>query len=95
MRPLPEPVAARISLNGTPVGAMPLGPEWTESAFTLPDPLPPGPPVLRLDVPAFRPANVVPGSDDTRDLGLMLDRIRVEARPHAKIAVSASRGGAS
>jgi hypothetical protein len=94
-RPLPSPVSARVSLNGTPLGALPLGPEWTESAFTLPDPLPAGPPVLRLDVPAFRPANVVPGSDDTRDLGLMLDRIRVEAKPRAKIAVSASQGGAS
>jgi hypothetical protein len=94
-RPLPSPVTARVSLSGAPLGDLPLGPEWTESAFTLPDPLPDGPPVLRLDVPAFRPANVVPGSDDTRDLGLMLDRIRIEGRARAKIAVSASRGGVS
>jgi hypothetical protein len=34
--------------------------------------------VLRLDVAPWRPANVEPGSDDVRDLGVMVDRIRVD-----------------
>ena len=95
-RPITAPVPARVSLSGTPLGTMELGPGWTEHAFALPAPLPAGPPVLRLDVPAFRPANVMPGSDDTRDLGLMLDRIRIQGPPGARvnISVSASRGGA-
>jgi hypothetical protein len=60
-------------------------PSWTDHAFALPEPLPPGPPVLRLDVvdpvtgraAAWRPANVLPGSSDDRDLGIVVDRVRV------------------
>jgi hypothetical protein len=35
--------------------------------------------VLRFDVNAWRPANVLPEATDTRDLGVMLDRLRLEA----------------
>jgi hypothetical protein len=62
--------------------------DFSEYRFTLPAPLPPGPPLLRLDVPAWRPANVLPGSDDVRDLGVMVDRIRVDG----KIPVSPGGG---
>jgi len=33
---------------------------------------------LRLDVPAWRPFNFLPGSSDVRDLGVMVDRIQVK-----------------
>ncbi|MBI3932534.1 MAG: glycosyltransferase family 39 protein [Acidobacteria bacterium] len=73
------PVA--VSLSGQALGGFVPGPEWTDHVLTLPDPLPPGPPVLRLDVPAFRPANVWEGDPDSRDLGVMVDRITIGARP--------------
>jgi hypothetical protein len=94
-RPLKAPLSARVSLSGVPLGTLELGPDWVDHGFVLPTPLPAGPPVLRLDVPAFRPANVMPGSEDTRELGLMLDRIRVLSapEPHAKILDSAHAGG--
>jgi hypothetical protein len=60
-----KPAAVSVSLSGTPLGG-----------FTVE----PGPPVLRLDVTAWRPANLLPDSSDTRDLGVMLDRIRLEER---------------
>ena len=31
--------------------------------------------MLRLDMPAWRPINVMFDSEDTRDLGIMVDRI--------------------
>jgi len=37
-------------------------------------------------------ANLLAGSSDTRDLGIMVDRIRVEGGP-ATIGVSVERGG--
>ena len=43
--------------------------------------------VLRLDVPTFRPANAWPDDPDTRDLGVMLDRIQLT------IPVSRAAGG--
>ena len=91
-RPLTSP--ARVSLSGRALGEFVARPEWSEHVFVLPSPLPPGPPVLRLDVAPWRPANVLPGSTDTRDLGIMVDRIRVIPRDPAKIAVSAPGGGA-
>jgi hypothetical protein len=91
-RPLTSP--ARVSLSGRALGEFVARPEWSEHVFVLPSPLPPGPPVLRLDVSPWRPANVLPGSTDTRDLGIMVDRIRVIPRDAGKIAVSAAVGGA-
>jgi hypothetical protein len=37
--------------------------------------------VLRLDVAGWRPANTEPGSTDVRDLGVMVDRVRLEGTP--------------
>jgi hypothetical protein len=67
----------RISLGGVPLGAFTAGPDW--QAFTLRVPLAfRGVPVLRLDVPGWRPANTEKGSSDVRDLGVMVDRVRME-----------------
>lgn len=93
-RPLTNPARVTVSLSGQPLGEFVAGPEWSEHFLALPSALPPGPPVVRLDVPPWRPANVWPGAPDARDLGIMVDRIRVIARDPAKIAVSAPGGGA-
>ena len=76
-RPLSAPVAVKVSLSGVSLGEFEAGSEFVDHALTLPAPLPPGPPVLRLQVPSWRPANVLPGATDTRDLGVMVDRVRV------------------
>jgi hypothetical protein len=74
-RPVTSPADVKATFAGVPVGAFRVGDDWAQYAVTLPAPLPPGSPLLRLDVPAWRPANVLPGSDDVRDLGVMVDRI--------------------
>jgi len=76
-RPDDKPATVSVRLNGRPLGNVTMEGGFRDYTFTLPAPLPPGPPLLRLDVPAWRPANVLPGSDDVRDLGVMVDRIRV------------------
>jgi len=86
-RPATAPVPVSVSVGGTPVGRFAAGREWEEHRLRLPDPLPAGPVVLRLDVPTFRPANAWPGDPDTRDLGVMVDRIRLT------IPVSRTAGG--
>jgi hypothetical protein len=73
-RPNPAPVT--VSLSGIVLGRLVAGAEWRTYTFALPSTLP-DPLVLRLDVPAWRPINVLPGSDDPRDLGVMVDRIEV------------------
>lgn len=101
-RTLAPPVVA-VSLSGVRLGEFTPGPDWTTATFALPALLPPGPPVLRLDVVdaarrralTWRPANVLAGSDDTRDLGVMVDRVRVERGPAARMSVSSLGGGAS
>lgn len=75
-RPDVKPV--KVSLSGVPLGSFIPGGDWADATLSLPKSLPAGPPVLRLDLPAWRPANVLEGSSDTRDLGIMLDRIRLE-----------------
>jgi hypothetical protein len=79
-RPPDAPATVTASLSATPLGRFEVGADWEQYRLTLPDPLPPGPPVLRLDVPPFRPINLIPGSRDPRDLGIMLDRIRILAQ---------------
>lgn len=74
-RPAGAPVA--VSLNGVPLGSFDATADWTEHELRLPDPLPPGPPLLRLDVPAWRPANTDPSATDQRDLGVMVDRLTI------------------
>jgi hypothetical protein len=93
-RPLTSPARVAVSLSGLALGEFGARPEWSEHVFALPSPLPAGPPVLRLDVNPWRPINVIAGSQDTRDLGVMIDRVRVVPREDpGKIAVSAPRGG--
>jgi hypothetical protein len=79
-RPQQAPVTA--AFGGVALGHADLGSAWEDLSFTLPDPLPPGPPVLRLDVPGWRPARSLEGSTDTRDLGIMVDRIVIEPKKH-------------
>ena len=78
------PARVAVSLSGVPLGSFVAGPEWASFTLPLPDPLPPGPPVLRLDAPAWRPVNVIPGARDTRDLGVMVERLRVEESSRAR-----------
>jgi hypothetical protein len=73
-----KPPVVGVSVSGQPIGTFLATPVWTDHVLRLPSPLPSGPPVLRFDVPSWRPVNVLPGSDDVRDLGVMLHRIRIE-----------------
>jgi hypothetical protein len=91
-RPAPPPATVRVSLGGTALGTFEATPAWSEHALRLPDPLPAGPALLRLDVPAWRPANVLADTTDFRDLGIMVDRVRLEAA-NARIHVSPAAGG--
>jgi hypothetical protein len=75
----PDAPLVTASLSGMPLGDFVVGSQWKRHVLSLPDELPPGPPVLRLDMPAWRPINVLPDSDDTRDLGIMVDRISIGA----------------
>jgi hypothetical protein len=77
-RPAASPADVKATFAGVPVGTFRVEGEWADYVVTLPAPLPPGSPLLRLDVPAWRPANVLPGSEDVRDLGVMVDRIVLE-----------------
>jgi hypothetical protein len=95
-RPVGVPVPVTVTIGGQGAGHFEAGGEWTEHTVRLPDPLPPGPPVLRLDVPTFRPANVGLAKDDARDLGVMLDRVRLGeggSGRNATIPVSRAAGG--
>lgn len=83
-RPATPPVTVAVSLNGVALGSVTPAADWADASVTLPDPLPPGPPVLRLDVPSFKPANVWPGDSDTRELGVMIDRIWLAETPAAE-----------
>jgi hypothetical protein len=73
-----RPPAVTATLSGAPIGSFLAGPDWVTYSLRLPNPLPPGPPVLRLDVPAWRPVNFLAGSSDIRDLGIMIDRVQVK-----------------
>ena len=76
-RPASRPARVEVSLNGAALGAFIAGPEWNEHALRLPDPLPAGPRVLRLDVAAWRPVHTDPAAGDERDLGVMVDRLEI------------------
>jgi hypothetical protein len=79
VRPPSRPAEVTVSLSGVELGRFTVGAERDAHEVPLPDPLPPGPPLLRLDVPAWRPINELPGSQDTRDLGIMVERVRLRA----------------
>jgi hypothetical protein len=75
-----KPADVAVYLGDVPVGRFTATNEWKEFDLTLPDVLPPGPPTLRLEVPAWRPSNTDPRSTDTRDLGVMIDWVRLTPR---------------
>ena len=85
----PTPVEVRVSLAGVPLGSFLAGPLFETFRLPLPRPLPSGSRVLRLDVPAWRP-----GDQDGRELGVMVDRVAVEAEAHARVVRSGIIGGA-
>ena len=72
------PAEVHVSLSGVELGTFVAGPDWSDHHLPLPSPLPAGAPVLRFDVKAWRPMNVVPGSEDTRELGVMIDGARID-----------------
>lgn len=76
----PDEPEVRVSLSGVAIGSFHPSHAWSEYRLRLPEPLPPGAPLLRLDVKAFRPKNVDPRSEDTRDLGVMIDRVKLSPR---------------
>jgi hypothetical protein len=76
-RPATKPARVTVSLGGAPLGSFDAGAAWRDHELRLPDPLPPGPPVLRLDVPAWRPTHTDPTATDERDLGVMVDRLAI------------------
>ena len=80
-RPARLPAHVEVSMGGVRLGGFEAGAAWTEEVVALPAVLPPGPPVLRFDVRAWRPANELARSTDLRDLGVMVDRIRLRAGP--------------
>ena len=79
-RPAQNPARVSVSLSGVELGVFEAGTDFRSHTLTLPEPLPEGPPILRFDVSDWRPINEVPGSRDTRDLGVMIDRITVKDR---------------
>ena len=81
LRPLSaRPARVSAYFADVPVGEFTADGAWRDFDVLLPDPLPPGSKILRLDVPAWRPSNTDARARDTRDLGIMVDRIEVIAR---------------
>ncbi len=72
-----KPAAVSVFFNDVPVGGFTADGGWRDFEVDLPAPLPPGSKILRLDVPAWRPTNTDPKATDSRDLGIMVDRIEV------------------
>lgn len=75
-----RPPVTKAVFNELPVGEFIPDAGWRDFEITLPDPLPEGSGILRLEVPAWRPANTDKRSTDTRDLGIMVDRVEVLPR---------------
>jgi hypothetical protein len=66
-----------VSIGDTLLGEFVATSAWTTHRFTAPASWDGSSRLLRLSVPAWRPSNTDPYSTDTRDLGLMVDEIRV------------------
>lgn len=75
-----KPAEVKVFFNDVEVGGFTADGDWRDFEVTLPDPLPPGSKILRLDVPAWRPSNTDPAATDVRDLGIMVDSIEVRPR---------------
>ncbi len=80
-RPAALDAQVSVSLSGVPLGTFEASATWQDVTLRLPQPLPPGPPLLRFDTNDWRPAKVLAGSSDTRDLGIVVDRIRIHDEP--------------
>jgi hypothetical protein len=74
-----KPAHVTAYFNDVPVGDFTADGSWRDFTVDLPTPLPEGPKVFRLEVPAWRPSNTDPLATDTRDLGIMVDRVEVQA----------------
>jgi hypothetical protein len=85
----PTPAEVVVSLSGTPLGSFTAGPIFETFRLPLPASLPEAPFILRLDVEPWRP-----GERDGRELGVMVDRVAVEAGPRVNLPRSAASGGA-
>lgn len=72
-----KPALVTAYLDDVAIGSFTADGTWKDYEVSLPSPLPPGSRILRLDVPAWRPSNTDATSTDTRDLGIMVDRIEV------------------
>ena len=82
LRPaIAKPALVRVFFGQAFVGEFTADGTWRDFEMTLPDPLPKGSKILRLEVPAWRPTNTDPLATDTRDLGIMVDRIEIQAPP--------------
>ncbi len=76
-RPAASPAVVRVSLGGAKLGTFTAGADWEAHALRVPSTFVDALPVLRLDVAGWRPANTEKGSSDVRDLGVMIDRVRM------------------
>jgi hypothetical protein len=76
-RPPSNPALVELDIFEDTLGHRLIGAEWTAQEIPLPDRLPAGPPILRLRVPTWRPADVLKASTDVRDLGIMVDRVSI------------------
>lgn len=75
--PTAKPAVVKAFFGQVPIGEFTADGTWRDFEVTLPSPLPPGSKILRLDVPAWRPANTDPLATDTRDLGIMVDLVEI------------------
>jgi Dolichyl-phosphate-mannose-protein mannosyltransferase len=102
-RPASQPALVRVSLSGLPLGSFLTRATWEDHTLALPTLLGSGPPVLRLEIldpvtlrpSPWRPINVLPGSSDTRDLGIVVDRIRLRPFPRSGAEVPGSAAPAA
>ena len=74
-----KPAQVRAFFDDVLLGEFTADPSWRDFEMALPDPLPKGSKILRLDVPAWRPVNTDSRATDTRDLGIMVDSVEVLA----------------
>ena len=72
-----KPARVSVFFADVPIGEFTADATWRDFTVTLPDPLPIGSKILRLDVPAWRPSNTDPRATHTRDLGVMVDSVEV------------------
>jgi hypothetical protein len=75
-----KPARVKVFFAEVPTGEFTADGTWRDFEVVLPSPLPGGSKILRLAVPAWRPTNTDPMATDTRDLGIMVDRIEVVPR---------------